>query len=192
MNVRNSATLCVAATLALGTAALAQTAGQQPAQPQSQSSTAMSADQITVTGCVQREADFRRAKDAGRGGVAGSGVGAGNEFVLTDASASSAGSSAPSEQPPSATGTSGTASAASIAYELTGPNEGQLSQYVGRRVEITGKVKASETDASGRPTGGATAGSPPSGVDVTSKDLKLKELEVSSVRESTGTCSPMK
>jgi hypothetical protein len=76
---------------------------------------------------------------------------------------------------------------AGIAYELTGPNEGQVEQFVGRRVEITGKLKAGERGATG-PTGGPTAGAPPSGVDVTSKDLKLKELEVTSVRETTGTC----
>jgi hypothetical protein len=79
-----------------------------------------------------------------------------------------------------------------MAYELSGSNEGQLSQYVGRRVQITGKLKAAEIDAAGRPTGGATAGQPPAGVDVTSKDLKLRELEVTSVKEATGTCTPMK
>jgi hypothetical protein len=51
-----------------------------------------------------------------------------------------------------------------------------------------GKLKPAETTASGRPTGGATAGPPPTGVDVTSKDLKLRELEVASVREASGSC----
>ncbi len=36
--------------------------------------------QVTLTGCIQRETDYRRARDAGRGGVAGTGVGAGNEI----------------------------------------------------------------------------------------------------------------
>ena len=51
--------------------------------------------------------------------------------------------------------------------------------------------KAAETSAS-RPTGGPTAGAPPSGVDVTSEDLKLREFEVASVRETAGTCSAAK
>jgi hypothetical protein len=38
--------------------------------------------QITLVGCVQREAEFRQAAGSGRGGVLGSGVGVGNEFVL--------------------------------------------------------------------------------------------------------------
>jgi hypothetical protein len=176
----------VAAVLALGLSAYAQTSGQPtPAssQPGASSSTAQ---EITVTGCIQRESDFRRAHEAGRGGVAGSGVGAGNEFVLTDASKSgSAGESKEPEATPTGT------SAMRNAYELTGPNEGTVAQYVGKRVEIRGKLKAGETGASGA-TGGPTAGAPPSGVDVTSKDLKLRELEISSVRESTGTCPASK
>jgi hypothetical protein len=180
-----SAHVWLAGTLAIGLAAFAEVGAQQPAQPQAQPGARSSADQqITVTGCIQREADYRRARDAGKGGVAGTGVGAGNEFVLTDASSSSSSAGA------GATGTAG--STGSNAYELTGPNEGSVSQYVGKRVEITGKLKPAETDAAGRPTGGATAGKPPEGVDVTSKDLKLRELEVTSLRESTGTCPTSK
>jgi hypothetical protein len=62
-----------------------------------------------------------------------------------------------------------------------------VEAHVGKRVEIVGTLKAGETSASG-PTGGPTAGAPPRGVDVTSQDLKLRELEVSSVREVAGAC----
>jgi hypothetical protein len=163
--------------------------GQEPTQPPQPRSSAD--QQVTITGCVTREADYRQARDAGRGGVAGTGVGAGNEFVLTNASMSTgpAAGARPSADPASPTGTTGSAA---TAYELTGPNEGQVSQYVGRRVEITGKLKAAESGPTGQPTGGATAGQPPTGVDVASKDLKLRELEVSSVRESSGTCPAAK
>jgi hypothetical protein len=191
LTMKGYANLCAAGVLALGLGASAQVAGQQPTtQPQTQAGAAASTDQPTmITGCVQREADYRRARDAGRGGVAGTGVGAGNEFILAEASAasSSATGSRPS-QPGSPTGTAG--SAGTMAYELTGPNEGQVGQYVNRRVEITGRFKAAETDPAGRTTGGATAGAPPSGVDVVSKDLKLREFEVLSVRETSGTCTP--
>lgn len=179
-----AAGLCTAGMLAFGVALSAQTPAQTP-----QTQPGAKADQqITITGCVQRESDYRSARDAGEGGVAGTGMGVGNEFVLVDAETKPASGEAAEA---GATGTSGSAMA-SKAYELTGPNEGQASQYVGRRVEITGTLKAADTDATGRPTGGATAGAPPSGVDVTSKDLKLRELEVTSVREATGTCTPMK
>jgi len=126
------------------------------------------AQTVTVTGCVQREADFRKATDAGKGGVVGTGVGVGNEFVLTNVS--------------------GAAASDGHAFELTGPNEGQAGPLVGKRVEIMGKLKGGETSAAG-PTGGPTAGAPPRGVDVASKDLKLRELEITSIKAATsGNC----
>jgi hypothetical protein len=133
-----------------------------------------------VTGCIQREADYRKARDAGRGGVAGTGVGAGNEFVLVNASMAAAGAGA-SRAGSGAAGTSGTAAE----YEITGTNEGQAAQFVGKRVEITGMLKAADTRA-GQPTGGPTAGKPPEGVDVAGRDLKLRELEITTIKDSSG------
>lgn len=106
----------------------------------------------------------------------GTGIGAANEFVLVNVMMSG--------RP---TGTSGTA-ANEREFELTGAAEGKLAEHVGKRVEITGNLKAVEVDAAGRPTGGVTAGPPPQGVDVTSEDLKLRELEVVSVKTASGTC----
>lgn len=181
--------LC-ATVFALGVTALAQSAGQAPAQPQTPRGAGAPAPQggsstdqeVTITGCVQSEADYRRSQSAGRGGVAGTGVGAANEFVLADAATPGAAGS-----PSAPTGTAGGSATAGNAYELTGQNEGQAKQFVGRRVQIVGKLKPAEVGAKG-PTGGPTAGAPPRGVDVISQDLKLRELEVTSVRETTGTC----
>ena len=194
MKGKSWGSMCVAASvMAFGVGIAAQGAGQQPSQPPTQPSTRSAEQQITLTGCVQRESEYRRAQDAGRGGVAGTGVGVGNEFVLTDASSSSATTAgARPAEPTNPTGTGGMAASAKMAYELTGPNEGQVGQYVGRRVEISGTLKAAETTGGGQPTGGATAGQPPRGVDVASKDLKLREVEVTSVKEATGTCPAMK
>jgi hypothetical protein len=165
--------LPVLATVVLGTAASAQTPPQTPpaAAPSAQ------AEQVTLVGCIQTEADYRRAMDKGRGGAVGTGVGVGNEFVLTNAASAVQGLN-----PKAATDT---------AYELTGENEGKVKEFVGKRVEISGTLKPAEATASGRPTGGATAGKPPSGIDVTSQDLKLRELNVMSVKAAaTGTCEP--
>jgi hypothetical protein len=134
-----------------------------------------------MEGCIQSEADYRKAQNLGRGGAAGTNVGVGNEFVLVDAKMSSTGTAASAD---AATGTSG---AAAQAYELTGTNEGKASQFVGKRVEITGTLKPGET-AGAAATGGPTAGAPPRGIDVAGEDLKLREVEVASVREMTGTC----
>jgi hypothetical protein len=129
-----------------------------------------SGDQVTVTGCIQREADYRRSRGGGQGGVAGTGAGVGNEFVLANAMMSQGGANT------GATGTAGSTS--NTAYELTGPNEGRAATFVGKRVEITGTLKPTDT----APAGGATANVPGS------RDLKLRELEIADIKEATGTC----
>ena len=176
MKGRVFSSICSVGLFTLCTVAFAQEGGQ-PQKPQPGAGTAPGGE-ITVTGCIQREADYRQAKDAGKGGAAGTGVGAGNE----------SGHSGGDGRGPSESGQVGTSGAAAAAYELTGSGEGQAAQFVGKRVEIIGRLKAAETSASGKPTGGATAGAPPSGVDATSKDLQLRELEVTSVKEATGAC----
>jgi hypothetical protein len=92
-------------------------------------------------------------------------------------SASTTGATAPTSgaNPPSATGTAGTRGG--TAYELTGSKEGDAGAFVGKRVEITGMVKPTSS------AGGPTANVPGS------QDLKLSELEVSSIRETTGACA---
>src|SRR5688572_11914416 len=141
---------CSAAVLALSMAVFAETT-QNPAQTPAAAAAetaqetprASAARPMTLVGCVQRESDYRRAKGSGAGGAAGTGVGVGNEFVLvtaliatepSPAAASPAGTAGTPSSPTAAVGTSGAASA----YELTGSGEGQLAQYVGKRVEIIG------------------------------------------------------
>jgi hypothetical protein len=195
MKLMFATTMRVAAVMTLSVVAFAQAAQQAPAEPQTGSAASAQtkagatapAAQMTLVGCVQREADYRRAQDAGKGGVAGTGIGAGNEFVLINASTAPAAGS-PAATSGTAAGTpTGTGGSTGTAYELTGPNERQAEQYVGKRVEIMGMLKPAETGAAG-PTGGPTAGAPPKGVDVTSQDLKLREMEVSSVKEVPGAC----
>ena len=168
----------VAGVMVFSIAAFAQAPQELPAPNRSAAQAASADQQVTVSGCIQREADFRKARDAGKGGVAGTGIGVGNEFVLINASMST-GPAAPSPA-----GTSGS----TMAYELTGKNEGQADKFVGQRVEIMGTLKAAEVNSAGRPTGGPTAGKPPEGVDIAGGDLKLRELEITSIKQTAGTC----
>lgn len=168
-----------AALILMGVSAFAQapSQAQPPSQPPTGQPTAQApARQVTITGCVQSEADYRKANNLSRGGAAATGVGVGDEFVIVNAS--SAPAAAPGAPAPAAapTGTAG----AGVAYEVTGSGEEQLKQHAGKRVEITGTVKAAET-AGGKPTGGAAT--PMAG------DLKLQELEITSVRPATGECT---
>jgi hypothetical protein len=185
--------ICTTAALAFSLSVFAQTPSQpqpqpSPSQPATPPSTQQpttqpqsmdaSAEQVTLTGCVQSEADFRRAKGMAKGGPASSGVGVGNEFVIIDASKSSSASGAatPADAP---AGTSG--AAAGNAFEATGSGEGDLKQYVGKRVEITGKIKRAERSAAGAPTGG---------VDPAGQDLQLQEIDIASVKPAAGECKP--
>jgi hypothetical protein len=134
---------CMLAMLSIGVTAYAQTTGQNPTQPPSQAGSqrmeqprqagdrTQTGQQMTLVGCVQREADFRQANQGGRGGTMGTGLGVGNEFVLTNAanapaSGSQTAMSGTTPQTGAATaGTSGTATTGSTA--TTGTATGTTS-----------------------------------------------------------------
>lgn len=148
-------------------------AGWSPDSPRAtrQSGRTSSDQTVTLTGCIQREADYRRSIGAGSGGAAGTGAGLSNDFVLIEAMRPTTGSTTS----PTATGTSGTSG---TTYALTGSHEGDAGALVGKRVEIIGTVKPA-TAAPNAPT----ASNPPN------QEPKLRELEVSTVRETPGSCS---
>ena len=83
MSLTHIGRMAAAVAVAFGVAALAEATGQGQAQSPAAQPSPDAAQKVTVVGCVVRETDYRKAQDAGRGGVAGTGVGAGNEFVLT-------------------------------------------------------------------------------------------------------------
>jgi len=149
MNIRLACALAAAALLTvLSTQTYAKDTIKTPKTP------------VSLTGCIQREADYRRQHDSGKGGFLGFGGGLGNEYVLINAS------------PRRGSRDCATASGGE-AYELTGSEEGDLKRFVGQRVAITGTRKAAEIDAvTGRPTGGRQAG----------YDLRLFEVDVESFR----------
>lgn len=103
------------------------------AAPQAQEKPA--ASEIAVIGCVELERDYRARKESGKGGVLGSGVGVGNEFVLSNARTVPA----PGRGRGAAVGTSGTPG---VDYSLTGRLERELLRSVGRQVEVVGVIEA--------------------------------------------------
>lgn len=86
--------------------------------------------EVTLIGCVELERDYRARKESGRGGVLGSGVGVGNEFILSMAKPASGrrGQAA------------GAGSGPGTDYQLTGKLEKDFLRYVGRQVEVIGIV----------------------------------------------------
>jgi hypothetical protein len=86
-------------------------------------------NEVALVGCVELERDYRARKEAGRGGVLGTGVGVGNEFVLSMAKP--------------AAGRGRGAQGAPGDYELTGRLERDFLRHVGRQVEVVGTIEKS-------------------------------------------------
>jgi hypothetical protein len=131
---------------------------------------------VTAVGCLQRERDYRREHSKGRGGFLGTGAGAGDEYVLINASVG-----APSMPIAAVTEEESTNCLASRRtgqdFELTGGPEDHLSGLVGRRVVITGMLKHAKHDSQPVGTSGTFTPAPTSGGPLPG-DLKLREINV--------------
>jgi hypothetical protein len=103
-----------------------------PALVQAQAPAATRQGEVTLIGCVELERDYRARKESGRGGVLGSGVGVGNEFVL---------SMAKPLPPGGRRGAVGTSGGPGTDYQLSGKLEKDFLRYVGRQVEVIGVVE---------------------------------------------------
>jgi hypothetical protein len=77
--------------------------------------------EVRIVGCIQWEKDYRKERSEGRGGALGTGVGVGNEFVLTMVKPE------------------GTRKA--TAYSITGDREKELGRRIGQQVEIIGIIE---------------------------------------------------
>jgi len=74
---------------------------------------------MTITGCLMKEADYRKAHDLGKGTIHGAGIG--DEYVLVESSDCSNAANA-------------------MAYRPTGRLERELKPFLGQRVELTGRM----------------------------------------------------
>lgn len=170
---------CIVAMLSIGVTAYAQTTGQSPTQPTSQAGSqrmeqgrqagdrVQTEQQITLVGCIQREADFRQANQGGRGGALGTGIGAGNEFVLINASSGSQTAMSGSAGAPTGTMTgSATAGTTGTTASGTTATTGSATGTTSGTGSTTGTATGTGT------TGSATATTPShtqhSGMSVTS------------------------
>jgi hypothetical protein len=176
MGIRQAWPAAASAVL-LGTVMSAQSAAQTQTGATGQ---ATDDTPITLIGCIQREADYRRTHDLGRGGAAGTGAGRGNEYVLINASRTSPTAAAPQA---SQADTDCSFEATAEAYELTGERERDLEGLVGRIVQISGMLKEADVEPVG--TSGAGGTQPTGGFDPLGQDLRLHEVNVASFQEVT-------
>jgi hypothetical protein len=118
-------------------AALASAVSLAEASQQPNQKTPTALDVITVTGCVEKEADYRASIAEGKGGTLGTGAGVANEYVLRSAQTVSNDTLKP-------TGTS--SGNVEDVYRLTGDPEHELGKAVGHTVALTGYVELTKSD----------------------------------------------
>jgi hypothetical protein len=130
--------------------------GPRPALP-----AALTPAEITVVGCLYREADVAIAR-SGRSEEA-----EGKGFVLAMTTL----------------GSSGSAPASGTMYKVDKLADSQLSPHVGKRVELIGQIEADADDLHVSPSGAATTGR-----QSDAADAKLPEFDAVSIREVAGSC----
>ena len=190
MNIRNIAGLTAAAFM-VGTAAFAQSDTRSSAGQQSKNENATGS--MTVTGCLMKEADYRKAHGLGKGALLGAGLG--DEFVLVDATNVATSSAAtPSSSESSRNTTSASASSARCtetgngqAYRLTGKTEDKLKSLVGHRIEVTGQFDH-ERDA--KTAAGQTNAKLPPEIKIASYHEAAASDRASSSANAASTSSP--
>src|SRR5262245_7148408 len=136
MRTGPAATLVATALLASATA-FAQTTA--PATTTPSTTTAQDrespATPVTLIGCVQRESDYRKEQSLKRGGRLNTGLGAGDEYVLINATRVSPGAA------PAASSGDCTSASSGEAFEITGGREERFKAFVGKRVQVSGTQK---------------------------------------------------
>ncbi len=184
--------IAVAAVMTAASSAWAQTPAQTSTQP-----TVTAATQ-TFAGCLMKESDYRRAHNLGEGAIGG--VGLGDEFVLVDVTVSPAKSTAMTMTSSSAVSSSAatTSSAANatnaetsaaatpnacadrgVAYRLTGSDEEQLKNLVGRHIEVQGRFKDASTVASTGASSSVTTGAATTAAPVDKLPAEVEMLSFS-------------
>jgi hypothetical protein len=172
--------------LALAFAAAVVVGAQDPNPPQQPpAGQRMQSEQmVTVVGCLQHEKDVpgREPTVAERAGIA-------EDYLLTNAEIKSGGKAG-------ATGTSGTepaagAVAAKKTFKIVGMDAERLKTFVGKRVEVQGRIE----DTAPRPRG--TTGTPPTTTPPTPPERTepaqkqagdLPQVRATNIREVAGTC----
>jgi hypothetical protein len=146
MRLSRIAGIAITALVTVAPPVLAQT------QPQTKAPTRETSATQVFTGCLMKESDYRTAHKLGEGAVKG--VGLGDEFVLVDVQTSPASAAPTASRPastPAATASASTTTCADqgLAYRLTGSDEEKLKTLVGRKLEITGRLKQAADVAAG-------------------------------------------
>jgi hypothetical protein len=134
---------------------------------------------VTLVGCIMKESDYRAAHDLGSGGFLNTGAGSSNEYILTDAVPGPVNHLTPAEADCST-------KVGGKTFELKGGAERKrnLEVFVGRRIEVSGRMKPIQTSVEVGTSGEVIATTPTGGpVNPRNRDLRLFEVKMDSFRE---------
>ncbi len=154
------------------------TEGQDTQTPQRPAATTGAT--TTLSGCVYKEEDVagRTPNPAERAGVL-------EDYILAEVKASSESPSSTASTP----GAVGTSGSAGRMYKLEQVADERLQSFVGKRVEVVGRIDAEAGDTAANRAAGATAGK--GDASAGPDQLNLAEFEVSEIRAVAGDCPAM-
>lgn len=144
----------------------AATAAQAPPPAQQQPQAAAASQALTLSGCLYREDQV-----PGRTPNLAERVGILDDFILADASVAAG--------PKGPQGLTGNTPPSGNQYEVDGIADEKLKAFVGKRVEVTGKID---------PEGSTLPGGPRPDRGIGPDKINLPEIEATSIREVAGTC----
>ena len=123
--------LAAAVALLLTPGIAAAQAPKQDAKTQGQQAAAQAPrGEVTLQGCLERESAYRRTQDAGKGGPLGTGLGQGNEYVLTMGKPVPGRKAEPMKDAPKD----------GRVFSLTGNIEKNMVSAIGRQIEVVGTI----------------------------------------------------
>jgi hypothetical protein len=145
-----------------------------------QSRTSAQPASIVLSGCLKREEQVpgRQPNIVERQGVM-------EDYILTNASRAASGSSGAVGTSGAAGTTSGAPANISTQYKVEGIPDERLSQLVGKRVEVTGRVDADDAREAPAGTSGAAGAARPA---TPAAGADMPEFEAVSIREVAGSC----
>jgi hypothetical protein len=138
-------------------------------------SSAQANQSTTLIGCVYHEKDV-----PGRAPNVAERVGVLEDYILAEISPAEA------AKPTGTTGSAANRPMTYSMYKLEKASDSELKAMVGKRVEVTGRIDADASDASGQPP--ASAQTNKTDKVVGHDRINLPEFEVSSIRSTSGTC----
>jgi hypothetical protein len=173
--------MCGGALATAQTPATQQTPPSPTASPADQANPDQRGQTVTLVGCLYHEKDIpgRQPNVAERAGLM-------EDYILADARPAARSGEAGATGTTGAEKESGERAGLPKMFKVEQLADERLREFVGKRVEVTGRIDAEDDDA--RAAGPSGTPSPRADESLGPDDIELPEFEATSIREASGTC----